>query len=342
MLNLKCFKAGKGDSFLMTWESETRNRILIDFGFEGTYRYLGPLISDFGVNDFVIITHVDYDHIGGFFKWLSDKQQPIDRHLTVFLNTPNLIIAPDSSEKVGIKHGVNLERLLEERGIVPKPLFVESQNNNTLQMGDVELVILSPTMDILSMLIEKWTADKIYQEYQNQKLQTNDRVSVDVHKKGRSKEEILKSPPQPHKWEDDLLNSSSIAFLLKYKGNQLLFLGDSNPDIVCEQLRCNESEPCEIDLLKISHHGSKHNTTVQLLKSIRCSKYLISTDGSGPYYHPSRETLVLIATYGRKNEDELITIYCNYSIDKNKLLTKDEQKNIIFKEIEELEFDSKF
>jgi len=341
MLNLKCFKAGKGDSFLLSWESDRKYRLLIDCGFEGTYRFLRTLIGDFGINDYLIITHVDYDHVGGLFKWLDDEQQSLTSDSTVFLNTPSLLIAPDSSEKVGIKHGVNLEILLEERGIIPKPLFVGSENNNTLKIGDLELLILSPSKDILSKLLKKWTADKIYQEYQQMKLLINDKVGRDVHRTLRSKEDILKNPPTPHKWEDDLLNSSSIAFLLNYKGNQLLFLGDSNPDIICKQLKCNENELYDIDLLKISHHGSKHNTTKKLLKSIRCFNYLISTDSSGPYYHPSRETLILIATYGRLNDEQVITIYSNYSLNIDRLLSIEERKNIIFKVIEELDFENK-
>jgi metal-dependent hydrolase (beta-lactamase superfamily II) len=134
MLKLKCFKAGKGDSFLITWKTDKEHRLLIDSGIAGTYRFFGNLVKDFGKEDHVILTHVDYDHIGGFFKWLLDKQHPFRTETSLYLNTPQLLIAPNTSNKVGIKHGVNLQKLLDEKGIYPKSLYLKEDGSGVLHL----------------------------------------------------------------------------------------------------------------------------------------------------------------------------------------------------------------
>ncbi|ASE61837.1 ComEC/Rec2 family competence protein [Chryseobacterium indologenes] len=339
MLILRCFKAGKGDSFLLTWKKDELHRLLIDSGIEGTYRFIGPLVRDFGKNDYVIMTHVDYDHIGGLMKWLSDEQQPFNIETLLYINTPQLLITTDSTDQVAVEHGVDLEKLLKSKGIVPNPLFMQIDGDNVLDLGGLKLQILSPSREVIMKLLKEWTANKVYQEYIKTQLEQDEKVSTGRDQNWKSKEEILKKLPKPHEWEKDLLNSSSIAFIMTINRAKLLFMGDANPDLIADELsRCGWSEENKLPLklFKISHHGSKHNTTKRLLEMIECSEYLISTDSSGPYYHPSRETLILLSEYGRKDSMRPIIIYSNYPLPVDKLLTEEERINITFEEIDEL------
>lgn len=342
MLKLDCFQAGKGDSFLLSWDEEGPHRLLIDAGNQNTYRFIKTKIQNFGKEDTIIVTHVDYDHVGGFFKWLSDEQYPFSPSAIVYMNTPQLILTPSDSNLVGVEHGVKLEQLLLERGISSLPIYINETNNDLIHIHGLNLRILSPSIEVIEKLLEKWTANEIYQEYENRRKQVDNKVAtrdeplIDIDK-------ILSKQPLPHNWETDLLNATSVAFILEYQDNRLLFLGDANPTLICEELQrrgYTKDKPLEIDLFKVSHHGSKHNTTQDLLERIKCSKYLISTDSSGPYYHPSRETLILISTFGRISNEDQITIYSNYPLPLNKLLTLDEQKklNLNFQVIQYLKF----
>lgn len=287
-----------------------------------------------------MITHVDYDHIGGIFKWLNDYRQPINRSVAFYMNTPQLLITPEQSDKVGIEHGINLEQLLKEKGITPRTLFLQQYEDNILHLNGLQLKILSPTKEVLKKLIEEWTAKDIYQNYLDKKLEDNDKVSAKGISNYRSKDDILNNTPKPHQWDKDLLNSSSIAFVLSFKEANILFMGDSNPDLIADELYDQGYTPdnkLPLEMLKISHHSAKYNTTKQLLEIIDCSEYLLSTDSSGPYYHPSRETLILISEYGRPSRDKPIIIYSNYSLDVEKLLSEEERFNIEFKEIEQID-----
>ncbi|MDQ1165682.1 ComEC/Rec2 family competence protein [Flavobacterium sp. SORGH_AS_0622] len=342
MLKLDCFRAGKGDSFLLTWNGEGRHRLLIDAGNQNTYRFLKSIVQDFGKDDTILVTHVDYDHVGGFFKWLSDKETTLNPALRVFMNTPQLVFAPSDSDLVGVDHGVKLEELLFSRGIQCTPLYLDQYNDNSITMHGLKLQILSPKKEVIDRLISKWNANEIYQQYEQARNQVNNMVAV-RDELLIERNHILSNQPVPHDWEIDLLNASSIAFILEYQDFRLLFLGDSNPQLICDELERKghtKEYKLEIDLFKISHHGSKHNTTKDLLERIKCSKYLISTDGSGPYYHPSRETLILISTYGRISDDYPITIYSNYALPLDKLLTREEQEtlNLDFQVIQFLNF----
>jgi beta-lactamase superfamily II metal-dependent hydrolase len=342
MLKLNCFLAGKGDSFLLTWNEVCPHRLLIDAGNQNTYRFLKSMVQDFNKDDSILVTHVDYDHVGGFFKWLSDKETTFNPTSRVFMNTPQLIFAPSDSDLVGVDHGVKLEELLFSRGIKCLPLYLDQADDNTINMHGLKLQILSPKKEVIDKLISKWTANEIYQQYEQARNQIDNKVAA-RDELLIERNHILYNQPVPHNWETDLLNASSIAFIVEYQDYRLLFLADANPLLICEELErkgYTKEHPLEIDLFKVSHHGSKHNTTQDLLQRIKCSKYLISTDGSGPYYHPSRETLILISTYGRISNDYPITIYSNYPLPLDKLLTPEEQEtlNLDFQVIQFLKF----
>ncbi|WP_197342548.1 AVAST type 1 anti-phage system MBL fold metallo-hydrolase Avs1a [Ralstonia solanacearum] len=105
-------------------------------------------------------------------------------------------------------------------------------------------------------------------------------------------------------------NGSSIAILIESEGSRLLFLGDAwAEDIVVELKRLEgRGDPQLFDAIKVSHHGSVHNTSVELLSLIDAPIFLISSNGSA-HHHPDFEVLAEIvdrpATFERK-------IYFNY------------------------------
>ncbi|WP_431244394.1 hypothetical protein ACQ9BO_08800 [Flavobacterium sp. P21] len=258
------------------------------------------------------------------------------------MNTPQLIFSPSESNLVGIEHGVKLEQLLLERNIKCIPIFLDDKNEDTITINGLVLTILSPRQNVVEELLKKWTADKIYQQYQSQIKSADPKITAEGQNL-KSIQSILENPPFPHKWEDDLLNSSSIAFLSHYKQISLFFLGDANPELICremERIGYRYDNRLELDLFKISHHGSKHNTTKELLEMVECSNYLISTDSSDPYYHPSRETLIMISNFGRHSPETALTIYSNYPLRLKRLFTDDELLtiNIRFKPVKELTF----
>ena len=105
-------------------------------------------------------------------------------------------------------------------------------------------------------------------------------------------------------------NGSSIAVIVRSGSKKALFLGDAWAIDIVEQMKGlqNGTDPVIFDAIKVSHHGSLHNTNVELLSLIDAPIYLISSDGSR-HGHPDFEVLAEIvdrpASFERK-------IYFNY------------------------------
>ena len=89
-------------------------------------------------------------------------------------------------------------------------------------------------------------------------------------------------------------NGSSLAMLAEYGGKRCLLLGDAHPDVIVESLKklgASASKPLELDAVKIAHHGSRGNTTRELLDLIACKRFLVSTNGGNKYGHPDPQTI---------------------------------------------------
>lgn len=104
-------------------------------------------------------------------------------------------------------------------------------------------------------------------------------------------------------------NRSSIAIIMKYNGCKLLFLGDSVPSVVLQNLKSLEynEDQCEFDFIKIAHHGSEANTSLDLLRETKASNYIFSTNGT--YGHPDLETVARIITTDKNRVKKLIFNY---------------------------------
>lgn len=119
-------------------------------------------------------------------------------------------------------------------------------------------------------------------------------------------EELVTSVPVEDKTPT---NGSSIAFFLKIKEKKLLFLADSHPGLILKSLLEYQPEGIiNFDCIKVAHHGSFNNSSVDLLKKIDSKVYIFSTNGN-KHNHPDKETIAHIV--GRKSEFER-KLFFNY------------------------------
>jgi ribonuclease BN (tRNA processing enzyme) len=341
MMSFRSFPANKGDSFLLSWgDAGTPHYLLIDAGIPGTYRFIRPEIKKIASLDAIILTHVDYDHIGGLLKLIEDEDLEL-RGYTVYMNSPGLALAPDADGRVGIGHGVQLDALLKRKGIRTLPLFTDIHVSKLVSLNGLSLELLSPTMQILERLLQTWKAEEVFRQHM-----ANNANDGKVSRPGREKlsfGSILQAGESIPPWENDLINASSIAFTASYEDICLLFLGDANPEIVFDQLirmGYSAENRLRVDLCKLSHHGSQTSTSKNLLSVIHSSAFYISTDGSGPNYHPDRETIVRIAAFGRKDPSEHLYFFTNYPLNLEHIITAEECNtwNLSFEHREEISY----
>lgn len=326
-MKVEFIKAHKGDCIWLTWmHNGVPESLLIDTGIYSTYEDILRLSQKYGKLSAIILTHVDYDHVGGIFNMLNDPKPPLKDDFVLFANTADLILTKDQSEKVNFSHGIKLDELLAKANFTCRPLYIDKSSLPTINFKGLTLTLLSPTKKILDLFATQSNAEKIKENYEKE---TN-AISEKVHKKDLDenikisdffdKKESFSNP------EKDLINSASIAFIAEADDTSWLMLADSNPLLIEEQLMLAEKSienKLKVDYVKISHHGCLHNTSIALLKLVECSKYVISTNGSGPYYHPDKETIAKLIQNSSRDKEGYIEIYLNYPLTRQ-LLTAEE------------------
>ena len=89
-------------------------------------------------------------------------------------------------------------------------------------------------------------------------------------------------------------NGASIALIWQYGDKRVLFLGDADPDKLVEQI--NSEEEHEFEAIKVSHHGSKHSTTLKLMRRVDSRHYFFT--GGNLKDKPSLEAIIKIVGKG--------------------------------------------
>jgi beta-lactamase superfamily II metal-dependent hydrolase len=289
-MNIKLLKAFNGDSILISFQDDSnKNRnILIDGGTPRTYqRHLKPelenIISKEESIDILIVTHIDDDHIGGIKELYQDKE--FDRNFIkdVWFNSGNLLsdyfkedrdktrevsVIMDDQVNMSINQGKTLEKLLIKEGNWLQS-FIKNDIAPVLVYGS-KFTILSPAEKELKKLHKKWETEI---DRKVDMSPEHDDFSVPIS-------ELVKRPFIEDK---SIPNGSSIAVLIENKSHKAILLGDAYPSVVTKSLQnlgYSKDNKIYVDIVKISHHASKGNTSAELLSLINCSKYIISTDGS--------------------------------------------------------------
>lgn len=113
-------------------------------------------------------------------------------------------------------------------------------------------------------------------------------------------------------------NRASIAFVWEHSGHKILFLGDSSPDLVV-----NSIEGTTIyDAIKISHHGSAHSTSLELMGKID-SPHFFFTGGKGNT-RPHLDAIARVVNRPLKDGMAGRVLHFNYCNDCIKGLCKEE------------------
>jgi competence protein ComEC len=104
------------------------------------------------------------------------------------------------------------------------------------------------------------------------------------------------------KWKGNAGNESSLVLLLSYGQIQVLLTGDVEGQGENELLQfireSGDTNLKEIEVLKVSHHGSKNSTTAEFLEEVKPEISVISAGRDNRYGHPHKELLQRLETAG--------------------------------------------
>lgn len=318
MLKLTALPALYGDCLWLEYGAEADpSIILIDAGLSAPKALksrLQQLAAKGGHLELVVVTHVDRDHIGGILTLLENDFYGVpvrDLWFNGFRHLPAL----GGLEAFGEKQGERLTKLLLEKKI---PWNVEQKNGGIFVTpdhcpifelpGGSRITLLSPDADQLKRLRANWV--KVCGEadlYADMVAQAVFFGKEGLEAFGTATPNIEALSNQVFSEDASEANGSSIAFIFEHQGKRILFGADAYPSRILQSLRQIEGNPpYKFELVKIPHHGSENNVSRELMESLECPKYLISSNGS-IYKHPSQPAISRIIKYG--SEPHLVFNY---------------------------------
>lgn len=344
MFKIDMLKAGWGDCLWIEYgDPADPKRILIDGGITATYDLVKERIlalpEDKRHFELLVVTHIDTDHIDGAIKLIGRVGELKVTFGDVWFNGREHLEIPE--DKLGGLQGAFLTVLLNRRkhelnwnkAFGGKAVAVPDNGDlPVIELDEnLKITLLSPTREKLRNLIKDW--DKHLADYKLKSDSTVEEILAILDTRavyrpeklgdrlGPGKIKIKSLTDRPFKEDKEEPNGSSIAFLLEYQDpeddreKKCLLTGDAFPTVLLEALNriVPDREKLKLDLFKISHHGSRKNTSLELLEKVNCQNFFISSSGQ-KFNHPNDETIARIIFTAKKNHPH---IYFNYVSDYN-------------------------
>lgn len=303
-IEIKINEAYKGDCILLRYGEKTITNIVIDSGpasFARGFRNLINEIKSKGERvNLLILTHIDNDHIMGFKKYISNDKNDCNIIDKIWLN----------GEGIGVYKGNQLNSPKNISALVSlikeKQIRLETPICEGIEecINEAILKVITPKYnDIL----------KVAEVVDKNKLHSSSSRYIDL-------DEIIKN--DKYKSDRSYTNKASISFIFSYNNKKIAFLGDAHAEDIIEGKKKYFDEEI-IDIIKISHHGSKYNTSDDLLKSLKGNKFIISSNSP-----VDKEIIARIVKHHKKPE-----IFCNYNWWKgNKYFTINDKERYLNKQ----------
>lgn len=305
-----------GDAFVLECsKGENHGIVVVDGGPTGCGYILQNALKDLGIPDLMVLTHYDDDHIGGILQMINTCRDnntiPAKEIWANCAGYAKIDANKTTSAKQGAKLSVPLNEMAQNGEMKWHDDICEGY---TIDYPFASVEVFSPTKEVLGKIINK-------QEEEGKRfLKSSQKNTEDLQKPLNELAKHIPIEPDLSDDSDELANASSLAFVLRCDGFSVLMLGDSYPQNVEKYLRevkgYSEDKPLEVDYVKVSHHGSRNNTSNSLLDIIKCNKYLISTNGGkNNSNHPDRTAIAHILCHPRRNKEEKVHLYFNHKLD---------------------------
>lgn len=317
------------------------SRVLIDCGTPSVFGAVRARIEQLPAHkrhfELLVVTHVDADHIGGTLGLLRASE---DLGVTfgeiwfngyVHLTRGGVVPQPDHDDILGPVQGETLTELIVGAGaglwnkstgggafVVPD----EGPLPSFMLPGGMQLTLLSPTQAQLDRLKPVWEA--ACRKANIAPGAVTDQMLKDLEEDEESdeKDDIL-GPPDPEtlaavRFKSDTAkpNGSSIALLAEYDGRTIVLGADAYAGVLVHSLErmSDQGVALKVDAFKVSHHGSRGNTSLELVKRVRCKHWLVSSNGK-QFKHPDLESIARII----HGSADGVSLHFNYLTDLNRM-----------------------
>lgn len=349
MLKVRMHKADNGDC--VSIETQSEFVLVDGGTAQSFDTWKEQIIGQVDQIDSLIITHIDNDHVNGVVRLLEHVDCPDIGHVLFngaeqlfgqlngsaeedrrserkLLALSEECSAAGAKDQIGYSEGTSLSYALSAKGIkcneVVNGEAIYREKCSSFNIGSLKFTVIGPEKGSLSELKAIWK-DKLTERNIKPRIisksyydafelfASNIRALIpNNHQISSTSQSTIESlANEPFDDDDSPTNKSSFTFLIESDGKRILYLGDCHADVVISWLDQNREDAIKVDAVKIAHHGSKNNTSLDLLRRIDCNKYLISTNGKS-HGHPNLQTLARIALV---NKDSATDIMINYEVD---------------------------
>jgi ribonuclease BN (tRNA processing enzyme) len=263
----------QADCFLIILETNQNKRItiLVDGNKENSdMSHIRNEIGQYGKLDFIVVTHVDDDHLGGIIQLLNDESNEVVKDTKIIYNHVVKKI-------ISYKQAKQFENLIKGRDII---------NSYKSSYDSYEF------MDILSMedrmlCVDVGIEDRAF-------LTLINPSGADISKVHNDCEKVLGNKKKSE--NKKLVNRNSIVFMIEFNDKKALFTGDSTWKYIQKSLDIilRKDEEYEMNLIKIPHHGAYDNNIglSDYAQNHNTEKFLVTGNQEWDKNHPS-EKLIL-------------------------------------------------
>jgi hypothetical protein len=348
VFRIEMLPANEGDCLWIEYGNASNpRRLIIDAGRKESYRALGDRLA--GLTEPVelfVMTHIDDDHIFGAVPLFADERFNHSLFKDVWYNgythLDSTIARRPPPDTLGPVNGEIFAALIQRERFPWNESFDHGATIVVPKTGklpaieledEMKLTLLSPSWSSLTALKRFW--EKELEELENIDLDPGDaEAALEIFADRRALQpdvlgaliDVEDLVEQPYESDTKEPNGSSIAFLAEHDGHAVLFTGDAHPPLLEQSIKRLLEERGQrvltLDAFKVSHHGSKKNTSAELLDLVDCRRFLISTDGSR-HSHPHQETIARILHRYYQNS-EPTELYFNYSTKQNSVWDDDD------------------
>ncbi len=309
-LTLTMHPGSDGDALTLSWgeAGAPAQHALIDLGRTRDYRALRPWLAATRDLALFVITHIDADHIEGAMPLAAEETPPFTPADVWFNAHAHLKAARERRaefESLSVLQGEKLTAALRRFGWNWNAVFgggpvstdAPEAAAGPVDVRGLQITLLSPSDLELSELEKDW--DKALRDAG---LRIGDADEAPSAPEGMETLSAGLDVPalaaRPMKADRATPNGSSIAFLAEWGGRRVLMGADAHPGVLeraLAHLGHGPEAPLRLDLYKVSHHGSRANTSPALLRMLDCTRFAFSTDGSKhPFPNPETVARILV------------------------------------------------
>lgn len=318
MFTIEMLPASYGDCLWIEYgKPSDLHRILVDGGVISAFKPLRDRIRSLPKKDRVfellVVTHVDGDHIEGAIKLLGALESLEVKFNDVWFNGyDHLHGRCVPSDKLGGPQGEYLSTLIGNHvgfwnmAFDGNPVEVPSAGPMPRKIfREMTVTLLTPSREALENLIPKWE-DELEKAGLNREDEAAVLSALQEHRtlapldRLGDTDDVDELSVTPFKEDNSASNRSSISFLAEFDGKRALLTGDAFPSDLSNALKrlgADDNNRFQLDVIKIPHHGSAGNLSIELLNLLRCPTFLVSTNGK-KHGHPDRKSIARIVGAG--------------------------------------------